>query len=264
MNAIGLITTVLGQTDAPETGATWWETIQRGGVVGYVILGLSVLALALVIMHLVQIRRGALIPPEHLDQIDQLLGRGQVNAAVEYCLDPHTDSYLTRILAAGLTRYQKSAFGAFEIKNAIEEAGEDQTARLYRSTDALGVIGSIAPLLGLLGTVLGMVGAFDTLSRTATPNYEELASNISLALVTTLMGLVLAIPCIALYRYFGNRIDAFASEASLEVERLVLHLESAGAAGPASPPGRPKPIVRPPGPPPAPSSGAAAGGGVTT
>ncbi len=244
MTPMQTITMFLAQADASDKGATWWETIQSGGVVGYIIIGLSVVALALVIMHLVQIRRGALIPPVHLERIDELLARGQVSAAVEYCLDPDNDSYLTRILAAGLTRFQKSAFGAFEIKNAIEEAGEDQTARLYRSTDALGVIGSIAPLLGLLGTVLGMVGAFESLSRTASPNHEQLAANISLALVTTLMGLILAIPCIALHRYFGNRIDAFASEASQEIERLVLHLESSAGTRPAGLP-RPKPVARP-------------------
>jgi biopolymer transport protein ExbB len=230
--------TLLARQDA-GAGMTWWETIQAGGVVGYVIIGLSVVSLALVIMHLAQIRRKALIPPVQLQEIDQLLVGGDVAGALQYCMDPEADSYLTRVLSAGLTRYQKSAFGAFEIKTAIEEAIEDQTARLYRSTDALGVIGSIAPLLGLLGTVLGMIGAFGTISATATPDHEELASNISLALVTTLMGLIVAIPCVALYKFFGNRIDAFASEAALEIERLALHLESSGIGAAA-----PSPRVR--------------------
>ena len=256
---------LLAQAGDSERGPSWWDTIQSGGVVGYVILGLSVLALALIIMHLVQIRRGALLPPDQLEHIDQLLSQGNVDGALEYCYAPESDSYLTRIMAAGLTRYQKSAFGAFEIKNAIEEAGEDQTARLYRSTDALGVIGSIAPLLGLLGTVLGMVGAFESLSRGATPNHEALAANISLALVTTLMGLILAIPCIALHRYFGNRIDAFASETALEIERLALHLESAGTTRPAALPPRPKPAARPePRTSRAPASGAPASPGAVT
>ncbi len=242
MIATGILTNVvLAQAETAESGITWWETIQKGGVVGYVIIGLSVVALALVIMHLIQIRRSALIPSAQVEDIDHLLSRGDVNGAVEYCTDPEADTYLTRIMAAGLTRYQKSAFGAFEIKNAIEEAGEDQTAKLFRSTDALGVIGSIAPLLGLLGTVLGMVGAFEALSRTATPNHEALASNISLALVTTLMGLILAIPCIALHRYFANRIDAFTSEAAMEIERLILHLESMTSTPPAT---RPRPAAR--------------------
>ncbi|MHC4220249.1 MAG: MotA/TolQ/ExbB proton channel family protein [Planctomycetota bacterium] len=238
MIAIDIMGTLLAQAD-PEQGATWWETVQSGGVVGYLIMALSVLALALIIMHLVQIRRAALIPPVQLDKLDQHLSQGDVAGALERCYEHGADSYFTRIMAAGLTRYQKSAFGAFEIK------------------DALGVIGSIAPLLGLLGTVLGMVGAFETLSRTATPNHEALAANISLALVTTLMGLILAIPCIALHRYFGNRIDALASEASMEIERLVLHLESTGSTRTTTLPGRQKPAARPePQPaPPAPAAG---------
>ncbi len=252
MIAIDVTTAVLAQADGAEQGTTWWETVQSGGVIGYIIIGMSVVALALCIMHLVQIRRAALIPPPQLDRLDELLSQGHVAAALEYCYDPKAVSYLTRIMAAGLTRYQKSAFGAFEIKNAIEEAAEDQTARLYRSTDALAVIATTAPLLGLLGTVQGMVGAFGTLSQGASPSHEQLAANISLALVTTLLGLIVAIPCVALHRYFGNRIDAFASEAALEIERLVLHLESASIPAQSRLP-RPRPVARAAGPAPGPA-----------
>lgn len=243
-----LLMLTLAQESASERGASWLETVQSGGIVGYIIIGLSIGALALIVMHLLQIRRNALIPAEDIEQIEMRLERNDVAGALEYCLDPDHDSYFTRILASGLTRFQKSAFGAFEIKNAIEEAGEDQTARLYRSTDALGLIGSIAPLLGLLGTVLGMVGAFESISRSAGSNYEELASNISLALVTTLMGLILAIPCVALFTFFRNRIDAFASEAGTEIDRLLLYLESTGPVrpvNPAPPPKTPPPNLKP-------------------
>ncbi len=247
---------LLAQAEDAERGLSWLDTIRSGGAVGYIIIALSVGALALVVMHMMQIRRSALVPTEHIEQVEEMLARDDVNAALEYCLDPENDSYFTRIMSAGLTRFQKSAFGAFEIKTAIEEAGEDQTARLYRSTDALGLIGSIAPLLGLLGTVLGMVGAFESISKSAGSNYEALASNISLALVTTLLGLILAIPCIALFTYFRNRIDAFASEVGMEIERLVLYLESAGPGRatptPPSPspppPGVPRPVARRPAP----------------
>lgn len=258
---IDVISLVLAQSGATDDSVSWLDTVQRGGLLGYLIIGLSIVALALIVMHLVQIRRGALLPPHQVETIDDLLSRNDVSGALEYCLSPDNDSYLSRILAAGLTRFQRSAFGAFEVKSAIEEAGEDQTARLYRSTDALGVIGAIAPLLGLLGTVLGMVGAFESLSRTAGSNHEELASNISLALVTTLMGLALAIPCVALFTFFRNRIDAIGSEAGMEIERLVLYLESANAgsgkaAGAPTPRGAaPRPGA--PGPAAAPNPGAA-------
>ena len=173
------------------------------------------------------------MPAAHLQEVDRLLLSGDISTATTYCLDPEHDCFLTRVLGAGLSRYQASAFGVFEIKNAIEEAGQDQAARLYRSTDGLGVIGTIAPLLGLLGTVIGMVGAFESMSMSAGSNYEQLAANISMALVTTLMGLALAIPCVALFTWFRNRIDALASEAGREVERLVTRLESGAAAASA-------------------------------
>ena len=205
---------------------TWWDTVMDGGLVGFIIIGLSIIALALCIIHFIQIRRVSLLPADQLDAIDRHLVAGDVEGATAYCLDPANDSFLTRVMAAGLSRYQASAFGVFEIKNTIEEAGQDQAARLYRSTDGLGVIGTIAPLLGLLGTVVGMVGAFESMSMSGGSNYEQLAANISMALVTTLMGLSLAIPCVALFTWFRNRIDALASEAGRQVERLVTHLES--------------------------------------
>jgi len=220
-------------------GTSWLQTIQSGGIIAYVIIGLSTAALALVVMHFWQIRRRSLMPPQHIAALERLLGDHDSAGALTYCLDPANDSYLTRILSAGLLRFQRSAFGAFEIKDALEESGQEQTARLYRSTDALGVIGSISPLLGLLGTVLGMVGAFESLSRTSGGSSEELASNISLALVTTLLGLILAIPCIAAYTFFRNRIDAFASETAAEIDRLVLSLESAARNAPAASGSRP-------------------------
>jgi len=221
----------LAQDEGAAQGASWLRIIQAGGLVGYLIIGLSVVMLTMIVLHVIQIRRSALVPPDQLDVLDGLLARGDLNAALDYCMEPEHDSYLTRIMGAGLTRFQRSAFGAFEIKNAIEEAGEEQTARLYRSTDVLSVIGSVGPLMGLLGTVLGMVGAFDTLSRGATPDHSQLAGNLSLALVTTLLGLCVAIPSMVLFSYFRNRIDALAAEAAREIERLLIHLESGPAAG---------------------------------
>ena len=242
------LTSLLAQADAAEEGASWLDTIQNSGPVGYIILLLSVVALVLIFMHFVQIRRAAIMPRRHLDAVDQMLASNDNAGALKYCLDPGNDCYLTRILSAGLTRFEKSAFGAFEIKSAIEETGEDQTSKLYRSTDALEVIGAIAPLLGLLGTVIGMVGAFESISRSAGSQHEELARSISMALVTTLMGLSLAIPCVAMLRFFRNRIDAIASEAASEIERLTLHLESTGggtgaSARQPSPPTAPRPAT---------------------
>lgn len=231
MTACDAFTLFVAQEDTAGTSSSLFKMIQAGGIIGYTIIALSILALTMIIMHIVQIRRKVLVPPEQVESLDALLSRNDVNGALEYCMRPENDSYLTRILAAGLTRYQRSAFGVFEIKNSIEEAGEEQTARLYRAVDVLNVVGSISPLMGLTGTVLGIVGAFENLGAGASPDQTALARNISLALVTTLLGLIVAIPCMALFTYFRNRIDAIASEAGGEIENLLLHLESVGAAG---------------------------------
>ena len=217
----------------PPSGAidrTWWDTVVDGGPVGFIIIALSMVALALCLVHAYQIRRTVLMPPAYVTEIDRRLRDGDVAGAAAYCKDPANDCFLTRILSAGLARYQASAFGVFEIKNVIEEAGQDQAGRLYRSTDGLGVIGTISPLLGLLGTVIGMVGAFESMSLSGGSNYEQLAAHISMALVTTLMGLSLAIPCVALFTWFRNRIDAIASETGREVERLIMVLEQSSPA----------------------------------
>jgi biopolymer transport protein ExbB len=224
--------------DGAARRTNWFEIIQSGGLIGYILILLSVFAMAMVIMQVMQLRRKSIIPPQHVEVLDSFLSRGDINASLDYCLKPENDSFITRILATGLTRYQRSAFGAFEIKNAVEEAGEEQTARLYRATDVLSVIGSVAPLLGLLGTVLGMVGAFDTLGAGTSPDHTQLAKEISLALVCTLLGLVLAIPCLALFTFFRNRIDALAAEAAREIERLLLYLEATPGARPVAPPAR--------------------------
>ncbi len=228
MYQIILITVAQINVDEPTS---WASTIMKGGPVGFIIIGLSLVALALVVMHFLQIRRSSLLPEDQLKLIEEMLSNGEVESALTYCVDPENDSYLTRILATGLLRYQRSAFGPFELKNALEEAGEDQTSRLFRSTDALGLIGTIAPLLGLLGTVLGMVGAFETIGQTASNTHSALAVNISEALITTMLGLVLAIPCVTLFSFFRNRIEGLSTEASSEIERLVLHLEEAQGNG---------------------------------
>lgn len=227
-----LVTSVfVNQIIAQEPTSSWLTTIGKGGPVGFIIICLSLIALALVIMHFIQIRRTSLLPQEQLAFIENCLSEGAVDEALGYCVDPVNDTYLTRILATGLLRYQRSAFGPFELKNALEEAGEDQTSRLFRSTDALGLIARIAPLLGLLGTVLGMVGAFETIGQTTSSTGSALAVNISEALVTTMLGLVLAIPCLTLSGFFRNRIEGLSAEACSEVERLVLHLEQSQGNG---------------------------------
>ncbi|MBX3355611.1 MAG: MotA/TolQ/ExbB proton channel family protein [Phycisphaeraceae bacterium] len=212
-----------------ETDSALFKFIAGGGVIGWLIILLSVAAVALVVIHAALIRRAALLPPDDIRAVRQMLGQRQVEAAAAYCADPANDSFFCRVLGPGLVRYLRSPFGAFEMKDALREAGEEQVARLYRSTDGLATIGTVAPLLGLLGTVLGMIGAFDTVATSAVGDsdyYARLASNISLALITTFQGLVVAIPCVAVYSWLRNRIDAYAAEAGALMDEMVLLVDS--------------------------------------
>lgn len=226
------------------------QLVAAGGVVGYVILLLSVAALALIVMHALQIRLTALAPEEHRRELARRLEARDAAGALQWCRSLERPSFLTRVLESALARCQRSAFGYLELRSALEEAGQEQVARLYRSTDGLGLIAAIAPMLGLLGTVLGMVGAFDTISASegfARP--DQLAGDISQALVTTLMGLTLAIPATAAFTFFRNRIDAISTDIAGMIEELAWPLEaeeSLQGAGGSAPQARPASPVKAP------------------
>ncbi len=217
--------------DAAAGGMTLLDQLRNGGIIGLIIIVLGMIAFALIVIHFVAFRRIRMIPPHIEDALRPLLESKDVEGALNVCHDPANDCFLTRVLAAGLNRRRRGALGPYEMRAAIEEAGAEQVARLYRATDVLGLIGTISPMLGLLGTVVGMVGAFDTISAGA-DRPELLAENISKALVTTLMGLCVAIPVMAAFTWLRNRVDTVAEEAGRVIEDLTAPLEpGAGASG---------------------------------
>jgi biopolymer transport protein ExbB len=210
--------------EAPKT-RTALDTIIDGGVVGLLIILLSVVSVGFVIEHFMSIRKSVLMPDDVVADVEEMIAQGQIDQAVEYCTDPENDSMFSTVVLAGLERYKGSEFGFAEYKAAVEEAGEDQTGRLYRKTEVLGLIGSIAPMLGLTGTVLGMIKAFNKIAETeGAARPAELAGGIGQALVTTLMGLVVAIPTMIAFSYFRNKIDSIIAEAGKRVEQVLMPL----------------------------------------
>lgn len=201
------------------------DTIIDGGVVGLFIVLLSVVSVGFIIEHFMTIRKTTLMPDVVAADLEELIVQGQVDQAIEYCNDPANHSLFSTVVLAGLERYKGSEFGFAEYKAAVEEAGEDQTGSLYRKTEVLGLIGSIAPMLGLTGTVLGMIKAFNTIAATeGAAKPAELAGGIGQALVTTLMGLVVAIPTMIAFSYFRNKIDSIIAEAGKRVEQVLTPL----------------------------------------
>ncbi len=204
---------------------TFWDNLVASGLIGLVIIILSFVAVGLIIEHAISIRKERLMPEVVLQQLEEMIHHGQIPEATEFCRDPKNYSLSTDVILAGLETYQGSEFGFAEYKSAVEEAGEDNTARLYRKTDLLNLIAAIAPMLGLLGTVQGMILAFNQLANeTKHPSPADLADNISLALVTTFEGLVVAIPAMAAFSYFRNKIDSLVSECGKRVERILMPL----------------------------------------
>jgi biopolymer transport protein ExbB len=215
----------LPQERAEPKTRTVLDTIRDGGSVGLLILLLSTISVGFIVEHALTIRKSVLMPEPVMAELDDLLRQGQVEQAVEACTAPENQSLVASVVLAGLERYRSSEFGFAEYKAAVEEAGEDQTGRLYRKTEVLGLIGSIAPMLGLLGTVLGMIKAFNTIAATGgAAKPDELAGGIGQALVTTLMGLVVAIPTMIAFSYFRNRIDSLVAEAGKRVEQIMMPL----------------------------------------
>ncbi|MFG0286039.1 MAG: MotA/TolQ/ExbB proton channel family protein [Phycisphaerales bacterium JB039] len=220
-------------TPPPEAGKSWLDHIASGGPIGFAIIGLSLVAVTLAMMQLLQVRQRRLTPPEVVQGLDKLLSANDIRGAIRFCQDPVNDSFLARMFASALTRCSRSAFGLLELRSALEEAGQEQISRLHRATDGIGLIAAVAPMLGLLGTVVGMVGAFETISFTegfARP--DQLAGDISVALITTVLGLIVAIPSTAAYSFFRNRIDHLAAEAAEITEELSARLQAPAARGP--------------------------------
>lgn len=235
-----MLTLAQAGADTPPS-KTLLEYIREGGSIGYVIILLSFVAVALVIVHFIRIRTSRLTPPAIVHTLDRMLRENHTETALAYCNEPDNECFLTRVFGAALARCARSPFGFLELRTALEEAGQEEVARLHRSSEGVALIAAVAPMLGLLGTVVGMVLAFDTISTSkglARP--DQLAGYISLALVTTVEGLIVAIPCTAVFAYMRSRIDHKAGEAARIIEELSTHLQSiaSGSAQPAPAPDR--------------------------
>jgi len=209
-----------------EPGITLWSTIQAGGVVGYVIMILSVVAVAFIGEHFLSIRRGRLIPAELEAQLTELIQQRQFGQARTLCQE--NGSFLAEVIGAGLAHVD-SMLGFYDMQNAMQEAGERVISRLHRKLEYLNFIAATAPLLGLLGTVTGMIRSFNVIAHTegaATPS--QLAGGISEALVTTCQGLVVAIPVMFFVAFFRNRIESYVAEAETVVEKITNPLRKKG------------------------------------
>lgn len=183
------------------------DAIMSGGVVMVPLAACSILALAVIFNRAWFLRRSAVISPEIVEQVHHWIEQGVPQEALTLCR--RVNSPMSAVLMAGI---RASGEDPAAMRTAVEDAGRQQAAALERHMTWLGICATIAPLIGLLGTVTGMIDVFQVLALSGPGDPYALASGISEALVTTAAGLIVAIPALLFYHYFSGRIDMLVSE----------------------------------------------------
>lgn len=191
------------------------ELLERGGVLMYVITALGVVGVAVALERLVALRQGRVVPAAMAGRVRELCRESRFDAAREVLTAQ--PSPLAAVLLPVLRRV---GHPLVDVKDAVEEAGRQEAAGLERFCATIGTVASVAPLLGLLGTVTGMISVFQTVAISGAGSPLDLASGIWQALLTTALGLVVGVFTLMLHRYVLSRVDARV----LELEREALDL----------------------------------------
>jgi biopolymer transport protein ExbB len=242
MSITGLASTALAspalaQTTGGTSATSWarmflWCDDPIGLAITWGLLAMSFACLGFAIQLMLRYRRISMLPPNTQVQIDEMLAQKQYREAIDFANeDP---SYLGRLVASALS---EAGNGYAAMERAIEEEADAQTTKLLRPIEYLNVAGNIGPMLGLFGTVYGMIVAFQQLVEAGgRPDPATLAAGISTALVTTFWGLIVAMPALAFYALIRNKVDALTSEGTLVAEDLIRPFKPGGKkAAPAAP-----------------------------
>jgi biopolymer transport protein ExbB len=202
--------------DPGEVTVPLGQIFKDGGAVGWIIVGLSVIGLALIISNFMEMRREKLAPPDVIEEIEALFEAGEYQEAIELCeAEPN---YFTNVVASGLPKLSAS-FSAME--KALEEMSEEEAIKLHQRLSWISLIANVAPMLGLLGTVMGMIQSFNVIAATkGQADPSQLSGGISSALITTMFGLIVAIPTTASFVWLRNRVV----KNSIEISAIVADL----------------------------------------
>jgi biopolymer transport protein ExbB len=193
-----------------------FEFFHAGGWVMWPILACSVVALAIILDRLWVLRMRRVCPPKVRKELWRWLRNKQLDHRnIEWLRD---SSPLGRVLAAGLFN---AGYSREVMKESIEETGRHVVHGLERYLNTLGTIAAVSPLLGLLGTVIGMMRVFDAIAQLGVGNPRDMAPGIATALITTIAGLCVAIPSLIFYRYFRGRVDELVIAMEAESLRMV-------------------------------------------
>lgn len=193
-----------------------FELLKAGGILMVPIVACSVLALAIILERFWSLRASRVAPPQSVNELWRWIKKKELNSKKLKALQ--ASSPLGRVLAGGL---MNAKHGREVMKESIEQEASQVIHQLERFLNPLGTIATITPLLGLLGTVIGMIKVFAEIQLAGVGNAGNLAGGISEALITTAAGLSVAIPALIAHRYFIRRVDELVVNMEQEAIKLV-------------------------------------------
>lgn len=194
----------------------FWNVLQRGGIIMIPLLLSSIIALAVVIEKIITLRRKKIIIPEIVSIIENLKSLADIKLAISIC--EKNKGPFANIVLIGLKNVH---LAKEEMREMFQDQGRQEVRSLQRGLGILETIAAIAPLLGLLGTVVGMIKVFDVISVQGVGQTSALSAGISEALITTVVGLSIGIPTLVFYNYYSDK----AENLILDIEKYSNDLE---------------------------------------
>lgn len=211
--------------DQEDTQTNLWTLLKQGGILMIPLFLLSVATIALAIYGFMVVRESKMLTPDLVPLLQDAIDKLHLDEAAQICTG--TPALLTNIVHAGLQRISDGILDIASMEKAMEEASIEETSAGLKTISYLSVIAQIAPMVGLLGTVSGMIKAFDKIGKGAMGKPEVLAGNIGEALITTATGLMIGIPAMFLYFYLKGRYTSNVSKLGRVVGNLAHHLVAA-------------------------------------
>jgi len=226
------VATTLAQGGAAPTsgGMTLWQYIRAGGIWMLPLFALSIAMITFIVRNSMILKRDKLLRLDIIPALSQKVADGDIGGALEFCNS--APSLMTSVVKGGLQRITTDEVEMDSVKEGIDQAAAVQMSTYMKSINWLSNIGSVAPMMGLLGTVVGMIGAFGAIAQGGMGvNAEAMAENIGIALITTAAGLIIAIPSMLSYFYFKNNFGETVSILGTEVGALLNALRTGVVSG---------------------------------
>lgn len=205
-----------GEGEVEVKKKSWLDLFKSTGIVGILLLLLSLVGTALLIQYVVNMSEAKLGNPEMLAEVEALLSEGNIDEA--FSLSNSDGSYAGKVMAGALVRN----YGGYEeVKRGLEESAATETFRLNAKMSYLSLVGNIGPLLGLLGTVTGMISSFQVIETLKAPTPGDLAVGVYESLVNTTMGLFISIVFLTAYFFLKNKVSDLCLRINTEISEIL-------------------------------------------